>query len=1209
MTDPQEELRLLDQLAAQHLASRRWGELANTLGRKATLVTDPAARAAVHLELADVYAERLQNPVEANRALEAVLDADPDHADAARRLRESYERRRDYEKLIGLDRRAVARLEDPQERLERALGLARLAAEKARRPELLAQLWSDVLELEPGNADALAALEKLYLAAEDWDGLAVVYERQAEGAPDDAERRARNGKLAQLHEEQRGDPAAAIAVWREIGDVDPDDKAAWTALRRLLVAQAAWEELEVQFLARGDAHGCARLFEAVAARAAVEQQLELWPRVARLQRDRLNDWDRARAAFEQVLALDPRNLAAAEALIPLYQARDELQKLVVVVAIQLEHTTVPVLRQSRIGRLAAIYEHGLEDAAAAFAWRLFAVEESPAAENLRAEAEGLASSTRAWPQLVETYRRICDRLTHEGGDHGATIAALLETVARVEALELGSPEAAVADVAGRVEEREARPDDVPGAIRCYLDLLAEDPTHAGAREGLRGYLDDPRLLEVLAADTSGDPASVRRSAELLEQAFARPAAALLLYGRALKLEPTDAGVAAHVERLAAALGAWDDVAQIYRDVLGGRLPLALQAAFRVRLGALYHERLGADDRAVATYRRVLDIDRANRAALAGLAVVHEAQQAWPDLNDVLSRHRALLHADAEPDPAQLDALDLRLGRLAAERLGDDEAAVSCYRDVLVRDPAHEGALTALRDLFTREGAAAGLWALLDAPLQAELSTRMARLQSRSAGDPERAIALWRQVLELRGDDEEALIELADLLERALRWRELLPVLDRLISLTSAPADELGLLRRQAQAWRELPGEEREAAPVWRRIAELSPRDLDALAAMVARHRGAHEPAELADVLGRLLEVIAAEGDGGRFSGDDVLKMHLELATLEDEILGRPERAIVAWRRVLELAPGYGPALAALESLYVRGERWIDCAAIVEARARAAGDRPSLELLQQAAWLLEDKAGDRARAAALYEEIRRAEPTHAVASAQLEAIYRHEGQWGAVADVLLSRVEQTEDRLDRVGLRIEVARIHAVERQDRKAAFSVLREAFRDDPTHGAVGPELEALATQLERWDVLLEDYRAHARELERAAPALAAELWLKIADASEQRVPRLDRAVEALEAAVRLEPKLTGALDRLASLHHRRGALEAVEARRREAEAERDPARRAEAFLTLARQIEVELEDRAGAIAAYEAALSADPSSARALRALARLGRTPAVG
>jgi tetratricopeptide (TPR) repeat protein len=126
----------------------------------------PAARRArarppredrLYAKAADLYVSKFANQAEAVKAYEAVLAIDPDNAQAVDYLRQMYEKRRDWEKLLGLQRREAERLPRPRAGAK-FLEIAKLATERVKKPEVCIDLWQEVLGERRGNAEALGAL-------------------------------------------------------------------------------------------------------------------------------------------------------------------------------------------------------------------------------------------------------------------------------------------------------------------------------------------------------------------------------------------------------------------------------------------------------------------------------------------------------------------------------------------------------------------------------------------------------------------------------------------------------------------------------------------------------------------------------------------------------------------------------------------------------------------------------------------------------------------------------------------------------------------------------------------------------------------------------------------------------------------------------------------------------------------------------------------
>ena len=314
-----------------------------------------------------------------------------------------YEKRRDWEKLIKLKEAEIARAPEGQ-RAELTIEVARMAQTKVKKPEICMYWWEKVVEVEPTHDEALTELAKLYERNKDWAKLAEVCSRQADNAPDDKVRADALQRLGLLYTEKLEDTSAAITAWQRLLTVDEQNRRAQDALKKLFVTDARWDDLEEFYRTRGKLDEYVRVLEREVEAGPEQHRLVLAGKIAVLYRDELAKPDRAMRAFEKVLSLDEKNLAAAEALIPLYEAGRDPKKLVGVLEIQLAATEDHHLRQERLKRLAEYNEEKLRDKGAAFGWWLKAHAEDHEAEWIRTELERLAKDTGAWQELVSAYQ-------------------------------------------------------------------------------------------------------------------------------------------------------------------------------------------------------------------------------------------------------------------------------------------------------------------------------------------------------------------------------------------------------------------------------------------------------------------------------------------------------------------------------------------------------------------------------------------------------------------------------------------------------------------------------------------------------------------------------------------------------------------------------------------------------------------------------------
>ena len=338
--------------------------------------TRPSARSmatekvAIYLQVANLYLERFSNQAEAIKAFEKVLELDPNNAQAIDHLLAVYEKRRDWEKLIKLKEAEVERTPE-SERAAKVIEVARMAQTKVKKPDICTYWWEKVVQYEPTHEEALAELYKLYERNKEWDKLADICQRQADAAlrrrrcaPMRCSASASSTPRRSRTARRRSRPGRSLLA------IDENNRRAQDALKKLYVTESRWSDLEEFYRSRGKIDEYIRVLEREVESGAESQRLALAMKIAVLYRDELQKADRAMRAFEKVLQLDEHNLAAAEALIPLYEAGRDPKALVRVLEIQLRATPADeqITRQERMKRLAQYNEEKLRDKGAAFGW-------------------------------------------------------------------------------------------------------------------------------------------------------------------------------------------------------------------------------------------------------------------------------------------------------------------------------------------------------------------------------------------------------------------------------------------------------------------------------------------------------------------------------------------------------------------------------------------------------------------------------------------------------------------------------------------------------------------------------------------------------------------------------------------------------------------------------------------------------------------------
>ena len=399
------KLAELDEELEKYQSAKRWSDVIKTLVAKAEIHVEPSEKIALYREAGTLYIERSSNQAEAIKCFEHVLELTPDDVEAVTRLKEMYEKRRDWDGLISMMQKEVA-LADPGERAFRLVEIAELGTQRIRKPEACIPLWEAVLQEEPTHMQALEAIAPLYERAREWGPLAGVLEQLCEADPDPKQLQ----KLGMLYADKLEDDEGAVRAFRKLLTVSPDDRRATEQLKRRYVALRAWDELQEFFGENQMWDDLIRIFEKAADDSDLdeEERIDLLFRAARLWQDEKDKADRAARAYEKVFDLDATNLPAAEALSAIYEEAGDARKLVRVYEVRLEHDMEPEARVALLRECATLYEEKLRNPKTAYERHLDAFAAMPDNEVVREDVERLAEATHDWDSAIDAYGKAID---------------------------------------------------------------------------------------------------------------------------------------------------------------------------------------------------------------------------------------------------------------------------------------------------------------------------------------------------------------------------------------------------------------------------------------------------------------------------------------------------------------------------------------------------------------------------------------------------------------------------------------------------------------------------------------------------------------------------------------------------------------------------------------------------------------------------------
>jgi tetratricopeptide (TPR) repeat protein len=1210
--EEQAQLKTLDENLAKFEGLKRWSDVIKTTIAKAELVKEPGEKVALFARAGELYIEKSSNQAEAIKCYARVLELEKTNVEAIVKLKDMYEKRRDWEKLVDVMRLEIDLMEEDDRPLRYA-EIADLATQRLRKPEVCIELWQKVLEYDPSNPKAIDALAGLYERAREWKLLADVLERQAEYIQGETEQINLLLKLGGLYGDKLNDDRGAVRAFEKLLMLRPDERRAQEQLKKRYAALRDWDALENFYSTTDKWDELIRVFEREGddPNVAAPERIDLLKRVARLWAEKKDKLDRAAKSYEKVLELDANNLDAAVALSPIYESGKDPRKLAGVYEVRLKHVEEPEERLMLLRETGLLYEEKLKDPTTAYAKFLEAFALAPTREITREDVARLAGQVEGgWDQAIKAYDE--------------AIAAAADPLDITE-LRLS---------AGFVLSKVGRIDD---AIKQLADVYDAEPDNMKAAQALEPlYRQTGRFAEVLdiyrkRSDMENDPRVRREIAYqiggLQENELKKPGDAVETY-QAIISEYGDDEIEAYraLERLFESGGRHQELA----DTLQRRIDLGPSseeelASLKFRLARVKREHLNATQEAVELYREILSLlpehegarealeslldDPAHgRAAAEILEPMYEGAGEW----EKLVRALEVLVRGADTPEDRLGLLT-KIGQVTAGPIGDSGRSFDAFMRALREVPSHTETMQQLEVLALDLDKFGDLVATIvelaatesEPALARTLYLKAAEIYATQLGDMEGAVRCYNQILESDPADEEVLLSLETLYRVRERWNELLAVLRRKGELLGDPMQKEELLAQMAEVHREKLDEPVEAIARYREILEIDPASDRALSALDGLYESQSMWAELADNVQRQLDL--AEDHTQQTS------YMLRLALLREQRMGALEAAIEIYREVLSRDPSNEVALAALERLMQKPDHELAISEILEPlyrdmsefgklvgvheiQARHAGSSEQrIALLHTIAELHEVQIGDLGSAVASYARALREDPSHEATQAQIERVALANGDAAGLAQIYEEQVSRVDDPMAAALLHVKAAQIRENMLNDVHAAINHYKRVLELDPNHLEAASSLERLYQMTEQYEALssiylskskmLGDIEEQKQHLYRAAqieedvlnqPLKAVEVYKQVLELDAEDLPSLDKLVELFLKLERWED-LLGIYTKKADIVS-------------------DPEAKKAIYAEMGAVYERELADSARAIDTYQRILEVDPSDRDAI-------------
>jgi tetratricopeptide (TPR) repeat protein len=1136
--------------------------------------------------------------------VEKALELDPKNRRAAVLAELAYAQAQDWAGVARIQTLLRNDASAKDDRFAAGLRLGRTASKKLVDPALAMDAYQQVLDLVPGQPDALSYLAEAYSASEQWDHLVSLYEDQLRGGGVKAgEELGILIQIAMVHWRMRGNPAAAEPYFDRVRRADAAHAGMLSFFRELCTSK------------NDKARLATILTDAQRAMADGPEKRALATEIARLAESQEN----AQKAIEQyktVLRTDPDNRDAREALKRLYTATEGWNALVELLRQDLERTpqTEPAQRAAVLREIATVYRERVKNEAALVTVLTQIVQLEETDIDAVRELTRVYEALGRWRDLLAYQQKLAELSTNP-----TEKVNLYRSAAR------------------RWIEQFS---NVQNAVTAYEALLEVDGNDVEASQKLKELYVKRRSFPQLyalyekqlpAAEGAAKIELLTEMAKLAAERLDRGAAAIALQKQILELDPNAAGVLDSLEKQAEREKDFATVAEVLERRIDAASDDAARLASLQKVGAVYAERLRDPAAAARTWRRVLALSPGHAKALRvlreayfagadwdGLEELYASQNDWEGLVDFLSSA-----ADKAPEPAVKLELSFRAARLFETQLKAPERATRSYERVLSVSPTDARAAAALVPIYEKEEKWSRLPALYEvrfagAESDADKVAILRKLASVTGGplaDKNAALGHARKAYELLPD--EAGLDLLESWSRASgAWAPFVEAVEaRLKKDQTLPADEARALRiKIAEVYSRELNKLDEAVLAYRELVELDKTDVETMHALDTLLRANGRKNDLR----WLLELRAAQADG-----DDRADVLEEWATLEEEVFGEPAQAIALLRQVVSISPR-GEALKSLSNLLTQAGEFESAAEIVaqhrdlsegEGRARREVELAGLYLdrLEKPASAFEacvralSAAEHDPEAIALLARLLDRPETRVRAATVLESEYAEIGDARRESQAVRVRLEAEKDPTVRLALHRKLADIEEQKLRAAGTAFEVILRALNELPGNLELWGRAAELAQRSGRPTDLSEAYRIHLVAGRGAGDKLPEDVEIELCERAaslhDEQLGDPEGAMPYLERVLAVDPTNTRAFNRLKQIltsSERWSELE--ELYDRAAKSTTDEKDRIELLNEVALIAEEIIGDAAKAIGYYERILVLDPLYTAALDSLEKL-------
>ncbi len=1169
-----------------------WEPLADVLKNAVAQLGGGDRAIELNMRAAAVYRDKVEDLESTAACLEEVIENNPMHREALSQLEDLYDRMDRPQDLARIYQNRIDIESEPDERANYYIKLAEVQKNRLENLEACFDALTECLYITPGNPqvvaqlrilfeegfkhlDIMELLEPVYEKSEDWDAMVSMYRLRLEDDLEPKDRKEILLKEAQVLTEKMVAGMDAVAegmdAYGEALKLEPDDDMLVDKVHELAELTQAKTKL-VDILVQA------------AAEADEERKIYLWTKAA----EAAEDLTRKEEIYKWIVEADEKNLNALGALDSLYQEQERWQDLEKVLekeveasefdedkvkflfilgvlraenldnpegavealeaAVQLDESNRPVLnklaeiytamgnydalfkvlgqiydiatdpqdRLEVVQRMAVIAEENLGNAAKAIELWEEAAANLPQDMEILHRLQALYIGEEDWENLVLTCQR---EIEHT--DDRERLFDLYKMIAQTAQDQMDDDYQAEQNWQKALE---LQPND-----RECMDNLSALYRKNEEFDNLIGLLQKMALSGVYDEDEVLQWKLER--ARLLTTEVPKPEEAIIQWLDVLEKQPENVEAIESLQELYEQTGQFAQSVDMMERLAALEEEKERKVDLLFRAAEMTAQQVGDPTHAAELYARVIEIDPSNLDAFRQYETLLRAQERWEDLTEVLLKKVEVLE-ETEDKVAVL----AELSGVYENQLGKPEAAFLIYQKSITLDTENE---TALEELW-RLAQATGMWEdyvdfieeiqdrLPEEALVPQL-VRAASVASARMDNPERAIVLYRTVVEKDEERLGAWDALIDLYEKTRNNEELVRVLHERAVRSMDYNEKVSYLLREARIYRDDFQDVASAIRVYNEVLDTEEDNDEALEALTDLYKQTEQWDAYIKTLTQLIEL----------HPERELELQREIGRVYEEELGNEEKAIEAYEAVLNINPSDASVLERLKELYGNREDWEGLADVYERLQETAQvDADRIMFLKYLGLLWDEVLQNPEKALKYWQDILLIDPLEDEAIEKSSILMTRLEQWDDLINLYESVVSRAEDTPTKIDFLNKIAEIYLNNLADKDSAAAALRRIIDLDQENISAYSRLADLYHEMEYPDEEVNILMAWKDRVE--SPDKASELMVRAA-----RVLRanqdFDRTATILWDAVHLNPEYRPAAEELIDFYTHTGEWQKV--------------------------------------------------------------------